>query len=288
MTPAHVSGTATAGALLRGLRRSRQLSQLELALRVGVSQRHLSFIETGRARPSCAMLLALLEALDAALDERNDALLAAGFAPLFGTRPLAHPEMALVRDTLSRLLQAHEPAPALVLDPQWDLLQANAGARTLFALLEYALPTNGGAVNMLQAVFAPDGLHRRLLNADQVCPALWHGAQRDAARNAALRQRLDRLSPQVPAALKGASSSAAAAVPVLVSRFDSRAGELSFVSTFTSFGSPLDVTTASLRVEHLFPADERTAGVLGQGAGAGVGVLAHGPLLQPAPERLDS
>ena len=157
MTPSRPLSADTAGALLRQLRRSRQLSQLELALQVGVSQRHLSFIETGRARPSSAMLLALLEALDATLDGRNDTLLAAGYAPRFGTRPLEHPEMAVVRDTLSRLLEAHEPAPALVLDPQWNLLQANAGARTLFALLEYPLPTHATAVNMLQAVFAPDG-----------------------------------------------------------------------------------------------------------------------------------
>ena len=269
MTPSRPSSADTAGTLLRRLRRSRQLSQLELALRVGVSQRHLSFIETGRARPSCAMLLALLEALDATLDGRNDTLLAAGYAPLFGTRPLEHPEMAVVRDTLSRLLEAHEPAPALVLDPQWNLLQANAGARTLFALLECPLPTDAGAVNMLQAVFAPDGLRARLLNAEEVCPALWRSAERDAARNAALRSRLDQLSPQVPAALKGLPSSVNVAAPVLVSRFNSLAGELSFVSTFTTFGSPLDVTAASLRVEHLFPADARTASLMAQGAGRG-------------------
>ena len=262
MTPTLASSPAAAGAFLQGLRRSRHLSQLDLALRAGVSQRHLSFIETGRARPSCAMLLALLEALDAALDERNDALLAAGFAPLFGVRALDHPEMALVRATLARLLEAHEPAPALVLDPQWNLLQANGGAWTLFALLGCALPAGAGEVNMLQLIFAVNGLHTRLLNAEQVCPALWHSAQRDAARNAVLRKRLDELLPQVRPALRVLPSSVNAAAPVLLSRFASPAGELSFVSTFTSFGAPMDVTAASLRVEHLFPADDCTRAAL--------------------------
>lgn len=267
MTPSPTSSPAAAGALLRGLRRSRHLSQLDLAMRAGVSQRHLSFIETGRARPSCAMLLALLEALDATLDERNDALLAAGFAPLFGTRALQHPEMALVRETLARLLEAHEPAPALVLDPQWNLLQANTGARTLFDLLGCALPAGAGELNMLQAVFAVNGLHTRLLNAEQVCPALWHSAQRDAARNAPLRTRLEGLLPQVPIALRVLPSNVNPAAPVLLSRFASPAGELSFVSTFTSFGAPMDVTAASLRVEHLFPADDCTRAALARCAG---------------------
>lgn len=269
MAAMHPTSLAPAATLLGQMRRARRHSQLELASRVGVSQRHLSFIETGRARPSRAMLLALLEALDASLDERNDALLAAGFAPMFRARPLEHPDMALVRDTLSRLLQAHEPAPALVLDPEWNLLQANVGARTLFALLGCALPTDAVPVNLLQATFAAGGLHARLLNAQEVCPALWHSAQRDAARNAALRSRLDSLSPLVPAALKGVPSSANAAAPVMLSRFSSPAGELTFVSTFTTFGSPMDVTAASLRVEHLFPADERTASVLTRCAGRG-------------------
>ena len=269
MTPWPASSPAAAGALLSGLRRSRHLSQLDLAMQAGVSQRHLSFVETGRARPSCAMLLVLLDALDAALDERNDTLLAAGFAPLFGTRALDHPEMALVRETLARLLDAHEPAPALVLDPQWNLLQVNTGARTLFALLGCALPAGAGEINMLQAIFAVNGLHTRLLNAEQVCPALWHSAQRDAGRNAALRKRLEELLPQVQPALRVLPSSVNVAAPVLLSRFLSSAGELSFVSTFTSFGAPMDVTAASLCVEHLFPADDRTRATLARCATGG-------------------
>lgn len=254
----HAPTSAAPGSILRNMRQRQRLSQLELSLRVGVSQRHLSFIETGRGRPSREMLLALLQVMDAPLDERNGALLAAGFAPVFGARPLGHPDMAQVRDALSRLLAAHEPAPALVLDPEWNLLQANSGARALFGLLGCSLSVEAGAVNMLDAVFRAGGLRERLLNANEVCPVLWQSAQREASSNAGLRSRLDSLSPQVPAVLRGVPWSLNTAAPVMVSRFGSSLGELAFFSTFTTFGSPMDVTAASLRVEHLFAADERT------------------------------
>ena len=263
----HAPTSAAPGSLLRSMRQRQRLSQLELSLRVGVSQRHLSFIETGRGRPSREMLLALLQAMDVPLEERNGALLAAGFAPVFGARPLGHPDMAQVRDALSRLLAAHEPAPALVLDPEWNLLQANEGMHALFGLLGYSLEADGGSINMLQAIFGAGGLRERLLNANEVCPMLWQSAQREAADNAGLRSRLDSLSPQVPEALRGAPSILNTAAPVMVSRFGSSLGELAFFSAFTTFGSPMDVTAASLRVEHLFPADARTRTLLARCVG---------------------
>lgn len=253
------SAFTSAGALLGDMRRTRRLSQLELSLRAGVSQRHLSFIETGRARPSRQTLLAVLEALDAPLGDRNDALLAAGFAPVFGARPLDHPDMSLVRSTLARLLAAHEPAPAFVLDSEWNLVQANRATWTLFGLLGCNLAVDAiGGTNMLEATFAAGGLSERLLNADEVCPVVWHSAQREAAANPGLRTRLERLSPHVPAAFKQMRASAHARAPVMLSRFISCAGELTFFSTYTTFGSPMDITAASLRVEHVFPADEFT------------------------------
>lgn len=245
--------------MLGNMRRTRRLSQLELSLRAGVSQRHLSFIETGRARPSRQTLLAVLEALDAPLGDRNDALLAAGFAPVFGARPLDHPDMSLVSSTLARLLAAHEPAPAFVLDPEWNLVQANRATLSLFGLLDcnLSLDTVGGT-NMLEATFAAHGLSERLLNADEVCPVIWHSAQRDAVANPGLRARLERISPRVPAAFKQMRASPPVRAPVMLSRFMSSAGELTFFSTHTTFGSPMDVTAASLRVEHMFPGDDLT------------------------------
>ncbi len=250
-----------AGTLLRRIRAGRRVSQLALSLRVGVSQRHLSCIETGRAHPSRDMLLALLDALDAPLSERNEALLAAGFAPAYGRRSLAQPDMAPVREALRHLLAVHEPAPALVLDGAWTLLEANRGAATLVALLGFDPAALAPGVNLLQATLAPGGLHERLANPDEVCATLWRRAEAEAVHVPELRPVLEALRPHAPRLARAP----AAEGPLLLTRFRGRAGELRFFSTFTTFGTPLDVTVASLRVEHLFPADETTRAALAAG-----------------------
>ncbi len=245
------------GTRLRELRTARRLSQMELALRAGVSQRHLSCVETGRAQASREMLLALLEALDATLAERNDALLAAGYAPLYGRRALDAPEMQPVRTALAHLLRAHDPAPALVLDAAWNLVQANDGLQHLARLLGLsALPVDG-SLNLLRTTFAPGGLRAVYLNADEICGEMWRRANREALQVPELRPLLAELAPHVALATASAPSS-----PLLVARLASSVGELRFFTTFTTFGAPLDVTVASLRVEHLFPADEATRAAL--------------------------
>jgi transcriptional regulator with XRE-family HTH domain len=250
------------GARLKELRAARRLSQMELALRAGVSQRHLSCIETGRAQPSREMLLTLLETLGATLAERDDALLAAGYAPLYGRRPLDAPELHAVRAALAQLLGAHDPAPALVLDATWNLVQANDGLQRLARLLGLGTLPVDGSLNLLRATFGPGGLRRLYLNADEVCGEIWRRANREALHVPELRPLLAELAPH---AGPWAPSTGAPAAPLVVARLASAAGELRFLSTFTTFGAPLDVTVASLRVEHLFPADAATRAALAAG-----------------------
>jgi len=256
----NASAAPIAGTRLRALRAARRLSQMELSMRAGVSQRHLSWIETGRARPSREMLLALLDALDAPLPERNDSLLAAGYAPAFAQRSLAAPEMAPVREAVCHLLDAHDPSPAMVLDAAWNVVQGNRGVRRLVALLGADPAMFDGPVNMLELTFAPGGLGGAFVNADEVRHDVWLRATREAPHVPELARRIEQLRRHAPAAARTTALHHQA--PLLLARLASRRGELAFFSTFTTFGSPLDVTVASLRVEHLFPADARTREIL--------------------------
>jgi transcriptional regulator with XRE-family HTH domain len=255
----NAAAQANAGSAVRSLRRDARLSQLELSLRVGVSQRHLSCIETGRARPSRAMLIALLDAMKAPLPQRNAALLAAGYAPQYAAHPLDHPAMELVRQTLGHLLQAHEPAPAMVLDAGWNLVQANRGGLALWGWLG-GDPAAAQGVNMLRAMFVPGGLRERLIDGEEVLREVWLRALHDATHDATLRGVLAELAPWAPA--MEAPATAQRPTPVLTTRLRTPHGVLAFFSTFTTFGAPLEITAASLRVEHLFPADAATRAVL--------------------------
>jgi len=242
---------------LSNLRKQRRVSQLELSLRAGVSQRHLSCIETGRSRVGHDTLIALLDALGASLQERNQALLAAGFAPAHTERTLDAPEMAPVRAALEQLLQAHDPTPALVLDGEYNLVMANRGLRNLLDLL--GLPGKAmlaGPINLLRATLGDGGLLRGLcVNEAELCGELWSRASREAEHLPRLRTLLDELRP----ALKPWGKVEPTGLPVLALRLRAADGRvLSFFSAFTSFGTPLDITLASLKVEHLFPADEAT------------------------------
>jgi transcriptional regulator with XRE-family HTH domain len=246
------------------LRQGRRISQLELSLRVGVSQRHLSCIETGRAGASREMLRALLDALDAPLSERNAALLAAGYAPQFPQRALADADMAPIRDALTRLLEAHNPAPAYVLDDAWNLLQANRGTARLLQLLGLDLASLPAPLNLLRAMLMPGGLGERLINADEVVTEVWQRAQREALASPALREIVEALRPGMPRRW-AQPAAAGGSAPLLLTRLRADDGrELTFFSAFTSFGAPLDVTAASLRVEHFFPANDATRKALSE------------------------
>lgn len=256
--------------ILQQARLGRRWSQLELSLRMGVSQRHVSFVESGRAKPSRELLIAWLRELDLPLGRRNVALLQAGFAPHYGEGELsAQPDAAHVLQAVSQLLQAHDPMPAFVLDADWNVQQFNQGAAWLMQLLmpELLQQTPPGAtLNLIDALLHPQGFASKLINGHEVAPAMLRLLQDDARHHPPLQARIEQLSAlfklRFGAAAVRAAKETAPLPPVLSSRFATTHGELTFFSMFTTFGTPQDITLASLRVEHMFAADAATRNVL--------------------------
>jgi transcriptional regulator with XRE-family HTH domain len=154
--------------ILRGVRRARRMSQLELSMRVGVSQRHMSFVASGRSNPSRELLLAWLQELDAPLAVRNAAMTQAGYAPVFSAASLNDPSLAQANEAMSQLLQAHDPMPALLIDADWNLLRMNAGAGWLAVTLMpwIAGVPPGEAMNLLDLLTRPDDFTRHMFAAD--------------------------------------------------------------------------------------------------------------------------
>jgi transcriptional regulator with XRE-family HTH domain len=252
---------------LREARRARRLSQLELSLRLGVSQRHVSFVETGRSRPSRPLLLSWLQELEAPLGLRNEALLQAGYAPAYGTVPLGDPAMGQANQALERLLAAHDPMPAMVLDAEWNLLRMNRGGRWLATTLMPALAgrSEPGPVNLLDLLIHPEGLTAAVLNLPEVGPATLTFLRHEASVQPSLAAKVDAFAALLRQRLGAGSLPPAATpttAPLMTTRYATPHGELSFFSMFTTFGTPQDITLASLRVEHLFAADEVTDAVL--------------------------
>ena len=251
------------GHLLRGWRRRRNLSQFELALGSAVSSRHLSFIETGRARPSREMVLHLAERLEVPLRERNGLLLAAGYAPTYGERSLDDPEMAPARDALDRFLAAHEPYPAVLVDRAWNLVAANAATGIL---LEGVAPHLLEApANALRITLHPEGMAPAIANLAEWSAHLLHRLGRRAAITgdgelAALHAELVAL-PGVHAEPPRDDGAYAAEI-ALPLRLRRGRDELTLLSTQTTFGTAVDITLAELSLEAFYPADELTASVL--------------------------
>jgi transcriptional regulator with XRE-family HTH domain len=241
------------GPLIRTWRQRRRLSQLELALDAGVSTRHLSFVETGRARPSERMVIHLAEQLEVPLRERNQLLLAAGYAPAYPRRGLDEPELEPVRGALERVLEGHQPFPALVVDRQWEMVAAN---RAVGLLLEGVAPhLLEPPVNALRVTLHPEGMAPRIRNLGewraQLLVHLAHDAQ--ASGDPALAALHDELrgypGPDVPVRAHDVF------IPLQL-------GDLSFLSTRTTFGTAVDVTVSELAIEAFFPADGATAAAL--------------------------
>ena len=253
---------ASIGEHLRGWHRHRRLSQLDLALEADISTRHLSFLETGRASPSREMVLRLSERLEVPLRERNTLLLAAGFAPVFRERPLDDRALRPARDAITAVLAAHEPFPALALDRHWTLVAANRSVAPLLAGAAPALLQP--PVNVLRLSLHPDGLAPRILNLAEWRTHLLGRLRQQAARSAdpVLANLLQELLAY-PAAHAGApdpeDDEMSVAVPL---RIMSDAGRLSFLSTTTVFGTPMDVTLSELAIEAFLPADAGTADAL--------------------------
>jgi transcriptional regulator with XRE-family HTH domain len=246
---------------LRWWRRRRGLSQLELAGRAEISQRHLSFLELGRAAPSRDMVLRLAAALSVPLRQSNGLLLAAGFAPAWRQGALAGPELAAVKSALDYMLAHHEPYPAVVVDRSWTLLQANRGAGSLVGFLVGALP-EGVQVNLADALVGPDVLRPFLENWDSVVRHFIATVEADAASDGSseVAALLDRLQayPGVREAMRKAPD-ATPPGPVLPMHFRKDGIALSLFTTIAVLGTPQDVALQELRIESFFPMDEATA-----------------------------
>ena len=254
------------GAHLRHWRTRRRLSQLDLAQEAEVSTRHLSYVETGRAAPSREMVLRLAERLDVPLRERNALLVAAGFAPMYRQRSLDDPAMASARRAVDLVLKGHEPFPALAVDRHWTLVAHNALVPMLMAgaAPELVKPP----INVLRLSLHPEGLAPRIANFAQWRTHLLERLQQQIAATGdtvlqALHDELEAYpAPQVshdtPASDMDLSG---VVVPFQLATPN---GVLSFISTTTIFGTPVDVTLQELAVESFFPADAQTAAALAE------------------------
>lgn len=258
------SARAPFGRLLRQGRLRAGWSQLALAQHAEVSARHLSWLETGRAEPSRAMVLRLAERLAVPLRERNDWLRAAGYAPLYAERPLADPALAPAREALQRLLAAHEPWPALAVDRHWQLLAHNRPVALLLGAVAPAL--REPPVNVLRLSLHPQGLAPMIGQLPAWRAHVLARLARQAAASGdpvlrALRAELAALPAPAGAAAAADEALAddAVAVPLVL---DTPWGRLSFLTTVTVFGAPHDVTLSELAIETLLPADEATAAAL--------------------------
>lgn len=252
---------ASAGELLRFWRRRRQLSQLDLAISAGVSTRHLSFVETGRARPSREMVRRLCAHLDLPLRERNRVLLAAGYAPAYQERHYEDPDMEPLRQALGIMLTAHQPHPALIVDRTWNLLAANPAADLLTAGVDPALVEP--PVNVLRLAFHPDGLSR-ISTPSPLCNLAFFRRLRRRAFEAAdqeLTSLLDELERYLP---EGRAVPEPATGGPLVGSFElnTRLGGVRLFTAIATLGAPIEVTSADLAIETFLPADSDSADLL--------------------------
>jgi transcriptional regulator with XRE-family HTH domain len=260
-------GGVPAGHLLREWRQRRRLSQLELALEAEISTRHLSFLETGRSKPSREMVLHLAERLDVPLRDRNTLLMAAGYAPVFPERPLEDPALAAARRAIELVLAGHEPYPALAVDRHWTLVAAN---RVVPLLMTGADPELlQPPINVLRISLHPKGTAPRIANLAEWRMHVFERLRRqiDLTGDRALVDLLNELraypAPESAAShaagAHGSASSSDYAGVFFPLQFVTEVGTLSFFSTTTIFGTPIDITLSELCVESFFPADAATA-----------------------------
>ncbi|SON61486.1 hypothetical protein MSIMFI_02997 [Mycobacterium simulans] len=251
----------SAGIAVREWRTHRRISQMELAHQIGVSPRHLSFVETGRANASRALLLRIGESLDLPLSARNRLLLDGGYAPVYGEHTLDAERMRPVRAAVDSVLAGHAPYPAVVTDACWNLVAGNVGCVVLVEGLapELLQPP----INVMRLCLHPKGLSRRLLNLAEVRSAILRRVRRHANTTAApdIRHLYDELSGYpAPKLADHSEQTGELYVPFRMATLDG--AELKFVNTIATFGSPLDISVESLAIESFFPADADTADYL--------------------------
>ena len=254
------------GEQLRQWRQRRRISQLDLAAEADLSTRHLSFVETGRSKPSRELVMRLAEVLELPLRSRNALLLSAGYAPTYPERPFDDAELAAAREVVQRVLDCHMPFPSLAIDRHWTLLAHNAAVGALLGGVVPGLLEP--PVNVLRLSLHPDGLARRIVNLAEwkrhVVERLRH--QVAESGDPILEAMLDELRRlPAPASATPAVPGITVAVPMI---FESDVGRLTFLSTTTLFGTPVEVTLSELAIESFFPADAETADRLRQLVGS--------------------
>jgi transcriptional regulator with XRE-family HTH domain len=250
-------------AMLRHWRDLRGKSQLELSSYAGVSQRHISFIESGRSSPSRQTLMDIAQALDVPLHDRNSLLLAAGFAPLYSEAPWNAAEMQGVTRALERMLRQHEPFPAVVMDRYWNVLVTNEAAPRFFNCF-IDMKKRTGPRNLLHLMFDPNGMRPYIPEWDQVAPALIQRIARESVGHA----RDSKTQELITALLSYPGSKAewktpravptTPTLPVIPIGFDHNGATLRYFSMVTTVGTPQTVAAQELRIECLFPVDEST------------------------------
>lgn len=255
--------TKPAGEVLREWRQRRRMTQLDLALDAEISAKHLSFVETGRARPSREMVLNLAERLEMPLRERNGLLVAAGYAPVFSERTLSDPTLAKAREAIELVLKGHEPYPAIAVDRHWNVVSANKPIGVLLSGVSPELMKP--PLNIMRISLHPDGLASQIVNFHEVRAHLIARLRRqaDLSGDATLAELLREISayPKPSRSVVPIREGNADDV-VIRTVLDTPAGRLSLFSTMTIFGSPVDVTLSELAIESFFPADSETAAIL--------------------------
>ncbi len=265
MIDAMMPATRPVGDYLREWRQRRRLSQLDLALDADISTRHLSFMETGRAQPSRDMVLRLAERLEIPLRERNALLVSAGYAPVFPERRLDDPQLQPARKAMELVLAGHEPYPALAIDRHWHLVAYNRAVQPLLAGIDPSLLQP--PVNVLRLSLHPGGLAPRIANHAQWRAHLFERLrhQIEVTADPVLVNLLNELSGYpAPATAQRATETQDFAGVVVPFQLATGNGTLSFISTTTVFGTPVDITLSELALETFFPADAATAEVLRQ------------------------
>lgn len=262
------------GNLLRDCRRGRKLSQLDLAVDADVSQRHLSFLESGRAQPSREMVLQLAGALDLPLRERNRLLTSAGFAGVYPQRKLDAADMQPVRQALEMLIKHHEPLPAIVVDRAWNLFMANAAVPRLFGLIGdleevWKRVCGDGPRNVLKLMFHEQGMRPFIRNFAQIAPPMLARTAREALEHPEVHEVLEEILryPGIPARWRSIDLHSPG-LPVLPTELAAGGVSLRLFTMLSTFGTPQDVTADELRVESFFPADAQSE-VLLRKIGAG-------------------
>ena len=245
---------------LRFWRKAKNFSQLDLALETEVSSKHISFLETGRSKPSELMVLRLCEALGLPLRSRNELLSMAGFAEHYARTPLEQDAMQQVRKTLDIILKQQEPYPATVLDWDWNIIMHNDGFSGLMAFIKAAKPEFSTSVNVAELIFSEDGFKPFLSNWEEIAAITFRRLRREQqvnpGRHEALLQKLYD-DPAIPRHVFDVKGSDVDAPFVYV---DCVLGdlELKFLTTVTSFGTPIDMTAEEVMIENYYPADEAT------------------------------